>query len=310
MPSTPQTSSVPDLDAVASTRWQHLPRAKSPWLHEEIGRRMAERLDWIKREPQRWVSWSPLLGGLAAHEAVTRRYPQAVCQIEGPQQAAARSLLEGVGTKPLWRRWMAAIKGASGTPVSVAGQADLLWANLSLHIHEHPQQLLKAWLRLLQTEGMLMFSCLGPDTLREIRHVHALQGWTPPAHPMTDMHDWGDMLIEAGFAEPVMDVERLTLTYSHAQAMLNDMRDWGRNLHGGRSGHLRGRAFRAAWLDAVEASAPRTPDGQLQLTIEVIYGHAIKPVPRVKVTEATSVSMDDMRQLLKKGRPSSRHPSV
>lgn len=294
---------------MAAKRWQTLPRTSSPWLHEEIGRRMAQRLEWINRRPQKWVSWSPLLGGLSAHQAVAQRYPEAVCFVEGPQKAAAQALIDhGVAT-PIWRRWLEVISGSTSRRAQADEAADLLWANLSLHVSEQPHQLLKEWLQLLQTDGMLMFSCLGPDTLREIRHVHESRGWPAPSHPMTDMHDWGDMLIETGFAEPIMDMERLTLTYTHAEAMLADLRAWGRNLHGDRFPALRGRSFRAAWLEAMEVSGPRTSEGQLQLTVEVIYGHAIKPVPRVKMTETTAVSMDEMKRLLKSGRGSPRQTS-
>ncbi len=269
---------------------------------------MAQRLDWIKRQPQQWVSWSPLLGGLKAHQLVAQRYAEAIALIEGPQQHEARHQIDRAWIKSMWHRWWHALSESKSGRAYAQPSADLLWANLSLHVSDEPQRLLRAWLDRLTTGGMLMFSCLGPDTLREIRQVHQSQGWPAPAHPMTDMHDWGDMLIETGFAEPIMDMERLTLTYSSAQAMLVDLRAWGRNLHSERFASLRGRAYRTAWLAAMESSLPRTPEGQLRLTVEVIYGHAIKPVPRLKVAESTAISLHEMKQLLRDRASSTRHP--
>jgi malonyl-CoA O-methyltransferase len=88
----------------------------------------------------------------------------------------------------------------------------MLWANMQLHMAADPQALIAQWQQALEVDGFLMFSCLGPDTLRELRAVYAALGWPPPAHEFTDMHDWGDMLVASGFAEPVIDMERITLS--------------------------------------------------------------------------------------------------
>jgi malonyl-CoA O-methyltransferase len=119
---------------------------------------------------------------------------------------------------------------------------------------------------------------------------------------MTDMHDWGDMLLEAGFAQPVMDMERITLTYANAEDMLTDLRSLGRNTRSDRFAACRGKAWRGAWLAAVEKWGERSAsEGRLQLTFEVIYGHAIKPLPRVPMAAQSAVSLGDMRAML--GRP-------
>src|SRR5437667_54375 len=83
-----------------------------------------------------------------------------------------------------------------------------------------PQALLAGWHQALKVGGFLMFSCLGPDTARELREVYAQLGWPPAGHELTDMHDWGDMLVQTGFAEPVMDMERITLTYETPARLL------------------------------------------------------------------------------------------
>ena len=125
------------------------------------------------------------------------------------------------------------------------------------------------------------------------------------------MHDWGDMLIQAGFAEPVMDMERITLTYDSPEKMLQDLRSLGRNLHPQRFQALRGRQWRETLLDAMRKHLA-LPDGsgRLALTFEIIYGHALKPVPRVPVATQTAVSLADMRSLLQQTGGGSKGPSA
>ena len=90
-----------------------------------------------------------------------------------------------------------------------------------------------------------------------------------------DLHDIGDLLAAAGFAEPVMDSERLTLTWAGPQALLGDLRALGGNALRGRFRGLLGRGHLAGWLHALEAL--RGPDGRLQATVELVFGHAWCP---------------------------------
>lgn len=290
----------PSLDPVAAARWVAHPLAQtSPWLHEEVASRMQERLDFIKSQPALWVHWGPVRGGLLAHRALEKRYPKAqvwLCS-ETPQELEmARSVLQ----RPWWhaRHWWGSRLQWGNSP---DGQAQMLWANMQLHTSDQPHKLLKMWHRALAVDGFLMFSCLGPDTLRELRDVYAQQGWPAPAHEFTDMHDWGDMLVEAGFAEPVMDMERITLTYESPERLLAELRTWGRNLHVQRFAGLRGRRWLARLHEALMALARTEEDGRLKLSFEVVYGHALKPQPRVPVSAHTAIGIDQMRQMLRNG---------
>ncbi len=178
----------------------------------------------------------------------------------------------------------------------------MVWANMALHHVARPMELLQQWHRSVSTNGFLMFSCLGPDSLLELRDVYAAEGWPAPSHSFTDMHDWGDMLVACGFAEPVMDMERISLSYSSAEAMLEELRGLGRNLSTSRFPGLRSRAWRDALCTAIEQRGARSPDGRLMLTFEVVYGHAYKPAPRVPLGASQTVSMEDMRAMLQAGR--------
>jgi len=286
----------PTIDPAAARRWQQTAPARPPWLHEEVGQRMAERLQWIRLQPEAWADWEPVRGGLAAHALVAARYAKAPCWIvehEPQHAAAAKAALK----RPWWRPGAPALHHAPVPP----GAARMLWSNMALHMAPDPQALIARWHDALAVDGFLMFSCFGPDTLRELRALYAAQGWPPPAQAFTDMHDWGDMLIHAGFAEPVMDMERITLTWETPQRMWDELRELGANLHPARFAGLRGRRWRSA-LDQRASESLRGADGRLALTFEIIYGHAIKPPPKVRVAGETVVSVKDLQTLLRSGR--------
>ena len=124
-----------------------------------------------------------------------------------------------------------------------------------------------------------MFSCLGPDTVRELRALYRQLGWPEAGHSLTDMHDWGDMLLQAGFADPVMDMETITLSFATPQRLLQELRELGRNLHPQRFAGLRGQQWRDRLLHAVDQHL-RLSDGQLGISFEIVYGHAFKAAPR------------------------------
>jgi malonyl-CoA O-methyltransferase len=107
------------------------------------------------------------------------------------------------------------------------------------------------------------------------------------------------MLVHNGFAEPVMDMERISLSYSGAGPLLDELRSLGRNLNTARFGALRGRVWRQELERAIDQGLPRSEDGRLLLTFEVIYGHAFKAAPRPPRGDSQSVSMDEMRAMLR-----------
>lgn len=290
----------PSLDPVAAARWASYSVAgqTSPWLHEEVASRMQERLDFIKLQPRQWAHWEPLRGGLLAHKALQQRYGQAEVWLTCAQKseaAAAQSALKSAWWQPA--RWTGP-RLHSGVPPE--GGVQMVWANMQLHASAQPQALLQSWHRALAVDGFLMFSCFGPDTLRELRSLYARQGWPAPAHEFTDMHDWGDMLVQAGFAEPVMDMERITLTYETPERLLAELRELGRNLNVQRFAGLRGRRWRQQLVEALWSLASTQEGGRLSLSFEIVYGHALKPQPRAAVAAQTEIGLDQMRQMLRR----------
>ncbi len=262
---------------------------------------MQDRLQWICRTPKTWCDWHPVRGGMQTHALVAQRYPQAqVYVVESSPRMQA--LAQSHWAKPWWNpaRW-----AGSRTMVELpaAGSVDMLWANMLLHQQAQPMQMLQAWHQALAVDGFVMFSCLGPDTVKELRALYAQLGWPAAGHSYTDMHDWGDMLVQAGFAEPVMDMETITLTFATPERLLQELRELGCNLHPQRFAGLRGKA----WLAQLHAALDThlrvdSSEGQLAVTFELVYGHAFKPAPRVAVDAESAVTLEQMRRMLKQGR--------
>ena len=259
---------------------------------------MFERLQWIRRKPQAWTHWHPLYSGRSAHLALMRwcGAPASMVETEPQRLAQARRLFD----RPWWQRWS---EPALFWQMPQAQSQDLIWANMVLHTEVQAQTLLAQWHGLLRSDGYVMFSCLGPDTAKEMRQLYQDLGWPPAGAEFTDMHDWGDMLVGSGFAEPVMDMERLTLTFASAEAVLAELRQWGRNVHPERFAALRGRPWRAQLIAAIEQRWPRQPDGRLGLTVELVYGHALKGAAGPKLAPLSTVSVEAMREMLQRERP-------
>ena len=296
----PSTQRPPTLDPIAVDRWQRNAPAVSPWLHEEIARRMLDRLSWIKRQPARWSHWGAVRGGLQIHAELARRFAKSSCFVVEEQERLAC-----VARKEIAIDWWNPKRLGVAKPVFEApplASCDMVWANMQLHEVADPQSLLMQWHTALAVDGFLMFSCLGPDTAREVHALYAAMGWPVAGAKLTDMHDWGDMLVAAGFAEPVMDMERITLSFETAERLLKELAEIGRNVHPARFQALRGRGWRRQLIRTLEEQGTRDAAGKLILTFEVVYGHAIKAPPKIKMSPLSSVSVADMRSMLGKAR--------
>jgi malonyl-CoA O-methyltransferase len=230
---------------------------------------MLERLDYVKLVPRRVLD----AGSGPPQRALGKRYPAAeVIAVD-----FALAMLR-IGRKRLFERNPPkAICGDLARLPLAAGSIGLVWSNMALHWAPDAPAVLREFHRVLAVDGLLMFSTLGPDTLAELR---AAAG---PArvHAFADMHDLGDMLVAAGFAEPVMDSERITLLYREPEALLADLRASGQTCalagRGGKPRGLAGRAFLAALRARLLA---QLREGKLPASFEVVYGHAWKAPAR------------------------------
>jgi malonyl-CoA O-methyltransferase len=259
----------------------------SDFLRREVAARMHERLGLVKIVPRQVLDAG--CGSGADLGLLQKTYPAA--QIVGIDAAlamaeAARAPAPALrALNQMLSRLMPAKAGVD-TLCGDFGQLpfgpnslDLVWSNLALHWHPQPDRVFAEWRRVLRVDGLLMFSNFGPDTLSELRTAFSAMDETPHALPFVDMHDFGDQLVEAGFSTPVMDMERITVTYDTAAALLADVRALGGNPLATRRRGLVGRAAWQRMLDALEGQ--RRADGKLGLTFEVIYGHAFRPAPKV-----------------------------
>ena len=165
---------------------------------------------------------------------------------------------------------------------------DLLWSNLALHwANEIPAVFAEAH-RVLRPGGLLMFSMFGPDTLKELKSTFRdndsrvsgsrLNGFR--VNQFVDMHDIGDALVKSGYADPVMDMENLTLTYTNVAALLHDLKAQGSSST--QELAHKGLAARNAYAKVVARyEAFRDGDARVPATFEIVYGHAWKPPPRL-----------------------------
>ncbi len=273
-----------------------------PWLHDEVARRLAAKLEPIRIEPSDWVDWSAWLGGGQSH--VAQRYPQARRWVVEPTSALAeRSRLSARAQAGWLGRLLSAQPVVLTEPVRQAPWpkegVQMLWANMALHGAPDLRALMSTWCRHLAVGGFLMCSGLGPDTARELRGLYRELGWPMPTIDFIDMHDLGDELLQAGFSDPVMDMERLTLTWASPEAMLEELRTWGGNVSRGRMPGLRTPGWKQRLIQHMGERLVQ-PDGRVALTVELVYGHAVKPEPRAKVAPETRVSLDDMRRMVRK----------
>lgn len=299
----PARSTRRPVDAAAlarvAARLQGAPAA--PWLHGEVARRMAERLPVVRLQPQRIVDWGARLGG--SRSVLTAAYPKArITPVEADAALATGGAAVPTDSRPWWARLLpgSAAEPARSESQVPAGHGQLLWSNMALHGSADPQALMRRWQQLLEVDGFLMFSTLGPGTLQGLRDLYRAEHWPVPCAPFVDMHDLGDMLVEAGFADPVMDQETLTLTWPDSDAVLAELRSLGGNVDPRRFAGLRTPRWRRRLLQALQARAG--DDGRVALQFEVVYGHAFRAPPRHLLQAETRLPLEDMRAMMRAAR--------
>jgi malonyl-CoA O-methyltransferase len=207
-------------------------------------------------------------------------------------------MLHAAGRRQSWlRRFARVCADAERLPLA-DGSVDLILSNLMLQWC-NPDLVFAEFRRVLAPHGLLTFTTLGPDTLRELRSAWAEVDSRTHVHQFIDMHDLGDALVRGGFASPVLDVERYTLAYADVRRVAADLKATGaRHATMGRARGLTGRRQFAAFQAAYEA---HRRDGRLPATYEVVFGHAWTPDADVRrgAQDGASVSLDDIKQQLR-----------
>jgi malonyl-CoA O-methyltransferase len=264
-------------------------------LHAEVRGNLLARLDLMKLAPR--VAVDAGAGTGHASLALIRRYPKALIIALDSSQP----MLQAAGRRQTWlRRFARVCADAAHLPLA-EGSVDLIISNLMLQWCDL-DAVFAEFRRVLAPHGLVSFTTLGPDTLRELRSAWRAADSRTHVNQFIDMHDIGDALVRAGFASPVLDVERYTLTYPDLRRVAADLKDTGaHNATMGRARGLTGRRRFAAVQVAYEAYRQ---DGRLPATYEVVFGHAWTPGAdtRRDSREGVAVSLDEVRQQLRSRR--------
>lgn len=247
-------------------------------LQREVGQRLVDHLDGIRMEPVRMLDLG--CGTGASFEALGKRYPRA--RLTGID--IARPMLHQARSRaPWWRRKL----GLGAAPALVCADAESLpfapssyefvFSNLALQWCD-PARVFAEVARVLRAGGLFMFSTLGPDTLKELREAFATADAAAHVNTFIDMHDLGDTLVHAGFGDPVMEMEVLTLEYGSLGDVIADLRGIGAS--NALPGRPQGLGGRERWRRVEAAYERHRREGALPATYEVVYGHAWKTAPR------------------------------
>jgi len=246
-------------------------------LQREVCRRVLDRLDYIKIEPRTILDAGSGTGG--ALSELARRYPRA--HLVALDIALAMLLR---GRVPWWERLIR----MGRRPCAVCGDieylpladasADMVWSNLALQWVNDLNRVFSGMWRVLAPGGLLMFSTFGPDTLKELRHAYRSADAYTHVNRFVDMHDIGDIMVHSGFADPVMDMEYFTLSYTEVRELMRDLKAIG--AHNVTRGRPIGLSGKTAFSSVVQNYEAFRRDGKLPATFEIVYGHAWKPQRR------------------------------
>ncbi len=237
------------------------------FLQQEVGKRLLERLDFMKLNPERIVDIGAGTG--ACTRALQKRYPKA--------RVFGLDLAFGMAREAQRRRgWFAKEQYLCGDAEALpfaSGSVDLVVSNLAFQWLSEPEIAFAEIQRVLKPNGLLLFASFGPDTLKELRAAWAAVDDRIHVNRFMDMHDVGDAMVRARLADPVMDMEQIVLTYKEVPALLRELKGIGaHNINAGRSHALTTPTQLKQMMAAYDGF--RSGDGTVPATWEVVYGHA------------------------------------
>jgi malonyl-CoA O-methyltransferase len=278
------------LDADAARRaFDKAARNGAQWdLSDEIARRMAARLDYVRLAPTQILDAGC---GPETETLLAKRYPAA--QLTGVD--ASLGMTATLGRKSWISRLGRKLGAEFGRSRMVCGDIcalpiadssmDLVWSNLALAWAPDASRVFLECQRVLKDGGLLMFSSYGPDTLRELKTAFSRVDDRPHVHEFADMHDLGDKLVASGFADPVMDMDKIIYAYVDVASLARELKRSGQtNVMADRR---RGLMSPAAW-NAMSTAYPHRPlDGRIEATFEIVYGHAWKSGGKPRAGKST-----------------------
>ncbi len=261
-------------------------------LQKQVREEMLNRLDLVKLTPHTILDAG--CGTGAASHALQKRFVKSqVISLDFalPMLQKTRVGSDNTGLMHQIKRMLSGVKHnlvcADIESLPLASKSvDLVWSNLAIQWCNDLDAALLEFYRVLQPEGLLMFSTFGPDTLKELRVATGRQDGMTSVSRFIDMHDIGDTLVRAGFSAPVLDVERFTLTYDDVKSVMRDLKSIGaHNATDGRARGLLGRGF----LQKLESNYEQyRADGKLPATFEVVYGHAWRGQEKARFDDGVS----------------------
>lgn len=233
-------------------------------VHDETRARLVERLELVRIEPARILDLGCATGVAAA--ALAERYPRArVLALD------SSAVMTRVAAERAQRAPFDVLRADAGRLPLPTDSVDLVIANQLLPF-VRPERVFSEVARVLAPSGLFTFASVGPDTLLELRRAWSRVDDRIHVHAFVDMHDLGDLLVGAGLAEPVLDVDRIRLSYADAGSMVRDFRACGAvNAAGGRRRGLTGRALWRGFEQGLEAARV---GGRIEITVEIVLGQA------------------------------------
>ncbi len=190
------------------------------------------------------------------------------------------SMLQQVRLKQSWFAKYSLLH-ANAKAIPLADQSvDVVFANQLLPWIDDSATVFTEVARVLRENGLFVFACLGPDSLSELRRAWRNADAGVHVNRFPDMHDLGDAAVRAGLTDPVLDVDRLSVTYQDAGALFRDLTGCGaRNSLANRNNALSGKSRFDTMAAALEQ---HRKDSTIELNLELIYGHCWGAGPRVR----------------------------
>jgi len=247
-------------------------------LQARVRDELLDRLDVVRLEPAMVLDLGAGTG--QASLALKRRYRRSeIVALD----LSPGMLRQATRRQTLLRRFRRVCADAAALPLRAAS-ADLVLSSLMLQWCNDPDAVFRECRRVLRPGGLLSFATFGPDTLVELRRAWGAADGHAHVNRFIDMHDLGDALLRAGLAEPVLDVERITLTYDSVRDLMGDLKAIG--AHNANAGRPRGLTGKGALARMTAAYEEFRRDGRLPATYEVVYGQAWCPAgsPRERGT--------------------------